>query len=457
MATSLMPLNQPWYTSRRFQIAAGVLLLLVTVLTGYVGVCRRENDFVYHRTWGEHFLAGSPYELNFQHYPLSRGMIDALTVALPHRLDRLLHFGGAALAMVLALGWWCKLAAVDGPLDRARTFAAVVFALLLSASYLFRDGTECGLQIWLLFFLSAAAWAMHGGRPILCGFWLGLSVAYKFTPVIFLPFLLWKRQWRAAVWMGLFAITFNLLPAVYLGWDTMIDCHRRWLHFAEVCMAAPDPSRTPVEPPHHVNQSLSVAIARFMQTYPPGDPLALRHRLFIQFGDLDLASAKRGVGLVLLGLGCLLAWRFRKPWQPVEEDRNLAAEWAAVTLLCALLSPLCWLQHLVLIVPALVLWMRAALAGATVPRWQWAAVGAIAAIVFLVHRDLMSAEFYEVMVSYKLHTLAGLLALALVLNLPKMRSGTVHSVETDGEDSYDLETASEDRQPVAVSLRFQEE
>lgn len=456
MAISPVALKQPWFLTRRFQVVAGVLLAVVTILTGYVGICRRENDFVYHRTWGERFLSGAPYEPGFQHYPLGRGMIDALTVGLPHRLDRLLHFGGAALALVVALSWWGRMA--GRPLDRSRTFAAAVFALCLSASYLFRDGTECGLQIWLLFFLSAAAWALHQGWPILSGFWLGLSVAYKFTPVIFLPFLLWKRQWRAAVWMALFAVTLNLLPAVYLGWDTMIDCNRRWLRFAEVCLAAPDPSRTPVEPAHHVNQSLSVAIARFMQTYPPGDPLALRHPLFVQFGDLDLAGAKRAVGLVLLGLGCLLAWRFRRHWQLRDRDGNFAAEWAAMTLLCAMLSPLCWLQHLVLILPALFLWMRAALAGAPVPRWQRAAVGAIAVIVLLVHRDLMSADLYEVVVSYKLHTLAGLLALALVLTLPEVGTPMGEPGDTDLEDAFsELEAAPDDRQPVAVALGFQEE
>jgi hypothetical protein len=78
----------------------------------------------------------------------------------------------------------------------------------------------------------------------------------------------------------------------------------------------------------------------------------------------------------------------------------------------------CWIQHLVLILPCVFLWWRARLAGIPMPRWHPLALGAFAAIALLVHRELMTRSFYEVLISYKPHTLAALLVLLLVLTIP---------------------------------------
>src|SRR5205807_10148253 len=99
-------------------------------------------------------------------------------------------------------------------------------------------------------------------------------------------------------------------------------------------------------------------------------------------------------------LGLILAWRFRRPWRaerckPPGLSADFAHEWAAVTALCAILSPLCWLQHLVLVLPCLFLWMRAWLSGSSVPPWHWLLVVPLGLIGLLAHRDLMTASFYE--------------------------------------------------------------
>src|SRR5262249_28466914 len=150
----------------------------------------------------------------------------------------------------------------------------------------------------------------------------------------------------------------NLAPVLYLGWDTTLDCHRNWLEFSHRCMTIADPSLNPLEPPRHLNQGLAHAVARYVQNYPPGHPLALNHLWFVQFGNLEPHLAKRAVQAVLLLLAGVLAWRFRRPLRTEPDTGDLAHEWAAVTLLCALLSPLCWLQHLVLIIPCVFLWCR---------------------------------------------------------------------------------------------------
>jgi hypothetical protein len=82
------------------------------------------------------------------------------------------------------------------------------------------------------------------------------------------------------------------------------------------------------------------------------------------------------------------------------------------------------LQHLVLVIPCVFLWCRAWLTGQALPRWHMVAIALFAAIEVLVHREFVSRDVYELLVAYKLHTLAALIALALVLTLPEERCET---------------------------------
>jgi hypothetical protein len=417
MATFELPAPRPWYPTRRFVVGALLVLGVVVAVEAYLAIFVRDNDFLVHRGFGQAFLAGEPLRAGQLHYLPSRGFLNGLTAWLPYRVDRALHFFTAVGLLALTFLLWHRVANGQYPLDDRRSFAAAVFTLVLVGSYVHRDLDDCGLQLFLLFFLTAGLWSLSRDRPIACGFWLGLATAYKVTPVLFLPFLLWKRKGQAAAWMAGFAVLANLAPVLYLGWEKTIACHRAWAVFSQQCMAMPDPSLNPLEPPRHLNQGLSVAIARYIQAYPPGHPLCLHHPWFVPTGWLGPAEAKRGVQVVLLAFAAVLAWRFRKRYRPAQKA-ELANEWAAVTMLCAILSPLCWLQHLVLIVPSVFLWVRAWLAGVPIPRWHWPVLAVFALIVLGVHREFVSRAMYEVLVAYKLHTLAALLAVLLVLTLP---------------------------------------
>lgn len=417
MATFGM-LKPPWYTTRRFVQGCAVVLAVVLAVEGYLAIFVRDNDFLVHRNFGRQFLAGTPEQGGQLHYLTGRGMLNALTAWLPYRVDRTLHFAAAIGFLCLSFLWWHRMANHQLPVDGRRAFAAAMLTLALVGCYVQRDLDDCGLQLFLLFFLTAGAYSLSVGNSVGSGFWLGLATAYKVTPVLFFPFLLWKRQWRAAAWMALFALLWNLAPVLYLGADKTLDAESQWLAFSQKCLSMPDPSLNPLEPPRHLNQGLSMAIARYLQHYPPNHPLCLDHPAFVQTGWLDPAGTKLGIKIVLLTFAGVLAWRFRRRANVPDEGAEFANEWATITLLCAVLSPLCWLQHLALIVPCVFLWGRAWLGGSAIPRWHWPVVVVFALIVLGVHREFVSAPTYELLVSYKLHTLAALLAMLLVLSLP---------------------------------------
>jgi hypothetical protein len=414
--------RQPWYTSRRFQVIAIIVLAAFAVGEGVVGIFLRDNDLLWHRNAGRAFLDGEPYGNQGEHYLPARMMINALTAWLPYRVNRAVVYLAAVAALAWTLATWRRLADGRRFMHGKVAFAAIVLTLAITGAYLQRDLDDCGLQILLLFFLTAAAANLRVGRTLATGFWLGLAAVYKSTPLLFLPYLCFKRQWRAAGAMAVFIVGLSLAPALWLGWHANIRAHERWWTATLAMLASTDPVENTVEPPNIRNQSLVVALARLVQSYPPGHSLYLEHPLFLQFGDLELAAAKRFVQAILLLLAGILAWRFRKSCSLADVDgerqEDALREWAVVTVFVAILSPLCWLQHLVLVIPVLFLLARTALQPGGLHAWQ-RLCGLLAAIVMVVagQREVLGHGLFLTVLSYKVHTWAALGVIALVLTV----------------------------------------
>src|SRR5690606_24282804 len=146
----------------------------------------------------------------------------------------------------------------------------------------------------LLFFMSAGAWAVLRGKNWQGGCWLALAATYKLTPLISLPFLLWKRRWAAAAWMGLFLIGWNLAaPALFVGGQTAWDSNLQWLARMKQSAKVVDPAENAVEVAKPHNLSLAGTVGRYLETYPPEHPLYINHPAFVQFGNLSPLAAKR--------------------------------------------------------------------------------------------------------------------------------------------------------------------
>ena len=423
-----MTSSTPWFGTASFRRNALCLLAIVTLIEGYFAICRRDNDFVCHRQVGAAFLAGDPYGNGNEIYPVGRAMMNSLLALGPYRPTRVVCFVLALAALVACYRMWKQLAPEIGAHHPQLGFAAAFFTCLLFLPYVVRDLDECGLQIYTLFFLTAGGFALWHGRRAQSGFWLATAATYKVAPLLFLPFLLWKRQWAAATWTVVFLLVWALAPALYLGAEMTWSSHQKFFACASKVSSAE--SAYPYQPGREVpkiqNVSLQAAVARVLETYPPGHPLHLEHPAFVQFLDLEPETAYRGARLLLLGFGLVLAWRLRRAWQ--GDVDNFATEWAAVCLLSAILSPICWQQHLVLILPCAFLVVRSFLGGERLGPWRWCGLAVIAFLVLCTKRELMGASLAMVLHSYKVDTLAMLVLLGLGLTLPKRTASQVEDV-----------------------------
>jgi hypothetical protein len=134
------------------------------------------------------------------------------------------------------------------------------------------------------------------------------------------------------------------------------------------------------------------------------------------------------LGAILL-LGAVLAWRMRRPWSEPATWGDLAREWAAVTALTALLSPVCWLQHMVLLWPAAFLILRRMLTHRP-SKPLWAAIGLVALCTLVLQRGVLGRQLGIIALTYHLPTIAAMILVVLVLLPPPQRPAPAPPVDT---------------------------
>ena len=444
------PDKAEWFLTPRFRKTATLVIAVVFVVLAFDSVVNRHNDFRWHYWAGEAVRGGHIYHFHHEsadpvgmHYLVGRHLYDVLLTLPPYRVSRAIFFTLGVSAFAGSVVLWRRMMRAADPRPRDHVFAAVSLSLLAMAVILARDMHDCALQMTMLFMLTAGGYAIMKRRPIVAGFWLGLAVTYKTIPVLVLPLLLYKRRWREALCMAAFIAVFNgLVPWVILGGDETIRVTRTFLASAHEAISMEDPSANPVEPAKQQNVNLKMSIARFVQTYPSDHPLhvphpddrpeglyainpdARPHPWYINFADLSHRDASRVVMGVMGALVLVLAWRYRKPWTgdggTPEQAWRLTGEWAALLLLLALASPLCWTQHLVFAWPAMYVVMHTKV-GRAQPRWRRWALTAIVFVILVPWRDIVGKANYPALASYKLVLFAMLALLLLVLTLRRDR------------------------------------
>lgn len=455
-----------WYTTDDFRRIVWTIAAVILIGSFINGVLKKDNDYLNHYKLGRGFLAGKPYMIPDEkpfcpHYAPGRLALNAAFAVLPYRLSRAVWWTVSIVVLIASLLIWDRMAPGRKAMTARASFAAAAFSLVLVLRWLLRDLDDCGQQLLLLGILTAAGWAAFNQRPLATGALLALGATYKVTPMLFLPLLLYKRRWREAVWMVVFVVGLNVVaPALRLGLPLTWQASQLFLsRSAEVTQAIrEDPSANGVEDAKHTNKNLRLAIARYLQTYPPGHPLfipdpkdvepdgttkpnAKPHPLFVQFLDLPARTAGIITTGVLLMIAIVLAVRYRRPWHGPQFQEDFAAEWASVTALCALMSPLCWGQHLVLFIPAVYLSVRAGFQGHS--RGRTIALWIAALLILAPQRELIGRDLWWVVQSYKPETVAAVIILALVLILPKARvSRSCEEQALSGHESMSLANAA---------------
>ncbi len=331
--------------------------------------------------------------------------------------------------------------------------------VVLSLRPVMGDLVHGNVNLFILFVILAALYAIHKGRDFSGGVLLALAVACKVTPALFLPYLAWKRAWRSlagcAVGLVLF---FAAVPSLFLGWEQNAQLLSSWadqmvkpILFGEAS-AAPDGAAAPgpvfkdgVFTSTHNNQSLPGLVSRLL-THSPSfidydagrarEPALRYHNL----ADLSPTAARRLVkGLLLLFVG-LVVWSCRTPWA-ARGGWRLSAEFALVVLGMLLFSERTWKHHCVtLMLPFGVLcyYLTARRPG---PRLRAYLIGTLAVVVLLMATtstslfDVLGDEAAKTAQVYGAYVWAYLILLTALGVLLRRPDGVADEAEVSAEST----------------------
>jgi hypothetical protein len=87
------------------------------------------------------------------------------------------------------------------------------------------------LQVNMILF-TLALWGLclqAKGKDAAGGIAIAAAAAMKVMAIVFLPYLVYRKRWRAAFWMAAASVVFFFLPAVFIGWGKFWKDVALWL------------------------------------------------------------------------------------------------------------------------------------------------------------------------------------------------------------------------------------
>ena len=149
-------------------------------------------------------------------YPPFFALVMLPFAIMPLWLRDFVWYGVTLAAMIGAFKLAESLArkALPAPLDNAELFWLRILALLLSAKVILAVFENQAYDALVLVAVVLGLAALRDGRALAAGIGLALAAALKATPLIFLPYLLWKRYFASAATFVLFYAAASLLPDI---------------------------------------------------------------------------------------------------------------------------------------------------------------------------------------------------------------------------------------------------
>lgn len=422
MLTSI--LSQPW-VQRSLLIACFV----AAAVHGYAISFLREfhfRDFDVHREVGRRFLAGEYlYADGLCHpYMPSAALYFAPLALFDREIGFALRYTTAVACLCLTLFLlyrmvrdWLEMAPPEGLWISAVT-------LLLAFQFILQDLDDGGPHLILLTILTAGVYSVWQGREKLGAMWFGLATALKVAPALFLPYFLWKRQWRLAGYTAIASICWIILPMLWMGPESWWNHQREWTQVAAGSFVGQETPITIENEQRVRNQSLQQALMRYLVTVPGDHPLHRDDPGYFPVLNLPVRTAKIFIIAVKLSLLVSFCWYARRPFKG-RGDPAWVRESSAVMILALLLSPVTWAQHLVWLVPALYLIVVDTRSTKGLGKPATIVLGAYVVLAVVLNYELLGRQKFALLLSYHPYTVAMLLVLALLMFNAKHPKGFI--------------------------------
>jgi hypothetical protein len=205
--------------------------LLVAFVASFFAYARRPGDFVGFVAAGNAVLKGqdiyldTPPGLNtwppfFSIVSVPLALLDRLSPYLVRIVWIALNWASIfwTLDLIARLVYAKRLRLRPGETSLTITSPELLVPFALTFPFLINNFEL--LQINMILFV-LALWGLFlqaNGREAAGGIALAAAAAMKVMAIAFLPYLLYRKRWRAASWMAAVTLVFSISPALILGW-----------------------------------------------------------------------------------------------------------------------------------------------------------------------------------------------------------------------------------------------
>ena len=357
------------------------------------------GDFDVAREFGRRFLHGEylyAHGLQFVYLP-SAAMYFSPLALVPSAVSFAAWFALAILCLWLTLQMWHRMVSMHHAMVTRHGFIIGLVTVFLASHFIVRDLDDGGPHTILLAILTAGIYSAFKQWKRLGAVWLGLATAIKVTPGLFVPFLLWKREWRLAAYTALASAFWIALPILKMGPASWYGDMHDWATSAVGFAIPPNTAKALGDQKVIHNQSFYAAV------------LYLAERSSIS------PQVANGIAIVATtGIVVLFCWITRHRYTSLE-DSAWPSEASALLVLMVLLSPITWEQHLVLMVPALCLITAEGVGPPGLGVGIWALMISFVLLSLVFTRDLLGKERYAVLLAYHVQTMSMLIVFSIAL------------------------------------------
>jgi len=210
-----------------------------------------------------------------------------------------------------------------------------LLSFLLVAKFILRE-LELGQTDFLqLFFIFLFLFFLEKNKKLLCGFFFGLSIMIKLTPLIFIPYLFYRKRFSVIFSAFFFILVFLFLPSVFFGFENNLALLKKWYQILAFS--------TPTLFAHDGNQSVFGLFYRFFVSTE-----YIVYRAYkVNLLSLNPFTVNLLIYGVILGSYIYLLFlnRLSKKVKSFLTYSKEAIEYSFLLVFLSLFSPLGWIQN----------------------------------------------------------------------------------------------------------------
>ena len=374
-----------------------------------------------HYETGRRFLAGEFLYADGHDFPYPPffAMLFALPALLPLPAAKAILYP-IAIAVLLVLAWTLqRIIRSAFALDEKEAFWISVAGLFFCIQFILRDQAEVGLNTAIAAFIWLGVYFWRQDRDLLAGTSLGLAIAIKCTPAIFLAYFIWKRQWRIAICTALAALFFTVLPIVCQGpasWSKHIEA---WATNAVHGISGTGSGYEVSEMSRTKNLSLRPSLMNYLTRLPEASRRSWDPGIPFIFLNLSPSLASWLTNSILLAILATFLWWSRE--KVVTRNEPRVWELAATGALMLLFSPITWSQHCVILLPACFLIATLFVVRDRLPGWVIVVLSFYVFFCALLGRDLIGRVLFYRIQSYHVSTFCIAALFAVILAGPRLQ------------------------------------